>query len=157
MKYQICPVCKTKVEVDDIHKKIIVCPASNCPNPFRFSEGMILDEGNNPTPEKVVEPKDNKIVLLSDTVAEKRYEFPLPAVINRSSFSNRDLAISEHCHALIDVEENAITITDTSSFNATWLNEERCTAGTPVKLNPGISLRIGNSYFNVEFEVAHEK
>ena len=166
MKYQICPVCQTKIAIKN-EKKINICPSSLCPNPYMFSYGQVVEEDDETSSssskksfhdsystEKTIE--DNIYfhhLFLRNEETGKIHIFDCPTILNRSSFSPTDFAISENTHAIIDSMDEKYLVTDASTYQATWINSQRLNTGISGVLSSGDTLRIGNTFL----EVLHEQ
>lgn len=165
MKYQICPVCQTKVAIEN-GKKINICPSSLCPNPYMFSYGQVIEEDDEPSSSSSKNsfhdfssadetPEGNIIfhhLILKNIETGKKHIFDCPTILNRSSFSPTDYAISENTHAIIDSMEEKYLVTDVSTYQATWINSQRLNAGISGVVSPGDTLRIGNTFLEVLYE-----
>lgn len=146
MQYQICPVCHTKVSIEN-GKKLNICPNHSCPNPYLFSSGQIAEETEG-TKDSFCSCK----LYLKHMETGKLYTFSCPVILNRNSFSPVDFAISEDSHAFIDFTEEIYEITDVSTYGATWINSKRLNDGVSKLLSPGDTLRVGDTYLEVLYE-----
>lgn len=161
MKYQICPICRTKVAIEH-GKKISICPSNLCPNPYMFSCGKVIEEDNELLTSSYKdasltdETSDGNIIfrrlILKNVETATIHKFDCPAILNRSSFSPKDYAISENEHAFVDCLDENYLVTDASTYQATWINSQRLNTGVSGILSCGDILRIGNTFL----EVLHE-